>query len=142
MATRNMSYDHPQYTINTAQGGVMTARGAAGTQLTNVHFGAYADSLVKAVHFCPIVAGTNTAAGNVGHLLAIHVRNGTGVAGGTSTLIAAGDYGTALTGTSVDVATTLTKGDVYRVLNTGTDATAHFAITIEGRIVPGANVTV
>lgn len=141
MATGNMRYDHPQYTANVAQSGVMTAKGAAGTQLTNVGFGAYADTLVKAVHFCPITGGTNTAAANVGHLLAIHVRNGTGVANGTSTLIAAGDYGTALTGTSVTVTTTLSRGDFYRVLNTGTDATAVFAITVEGRLVPGADVT-
>jgi hypothetical protein len=142
MATRSMAYDHPTYTVNVAQSGVMTAKGAAGTQLTNVGFGAYADTLVRAVHFVPIAAGTNTAAANVGHLLAIHVRNGTGVTGGTSTLIAAGDYGTALTGTTVLHTATLSRGDFYRVLNTGTDAGAAFAITVEASLIPGASVTV
>ena len=143
MALGNMRYDHPVYQVNVAQSGVMTAKGAAGTALTNINYGAYADTLVKTVYFVPLVAGTNTAATNIGHLLGVHVRNGTGVTGGTTTLIAAGDYGTALTGTAVTVATTtLSRGDAYRVLNTGTDATAHFAITIEGRIVPGADVVV
>ena len=54
----------------------------------------------------------------------------------------AGYYGTGLTVTIVNITTTLSRGDVYRVLNTGTDATGHFAITIEGRINPGADVTV
>ena len=142
MATKDMRYDHPAYLVNVAQSGVMTAKGAAGTALTNVGFGAYADCLVRAVHFVPITGGTNTAATCVGHLLAIHVRNGTGVTGGTSTLIAAGDYGTALTGTTVLNTATLSRGDFYRVLNTGTDATAVFAITVEASLIPGASVTV
>ena len=142
MTLANMDYAHPQYRVNIAQGGVMTAKGAAGTALENIIFGAYADTLLKSVSFVPIVAGTATAGANVGHLLGVHVRNGTGVTGGTATLIAAGDYGTGLTGTIVNITTTLSRGDVYRVLNTGTDATAHFAITIEGRINPGADVTV
>lgn len=141
MATVDMRYDHPQYVVNVVQSGVMTAKGAAGTALTNVAYVALSDTYVKSVQWVPIVGGTNTAATNVGHLLAIHVRNGTGVAGGTSTLIAAGDYGTALTGTNVTVTTTLSRGDIYRVLNTGTDATLHAAIGIEGRAVPGASVT-
>ena len=143
MATVNMRYDHPQYVVNAAAHGVMTAKGAAGTALTNIAYGAFVDTQIKAVHWCPLVAGTNTAATNVGHLLGIHVRNGTGVAGGTSTLIAAGDYGTALTGTSVVLASpvSLTRGDVYRVLNTGTCATLVANITIEGKATPGADVT-
>ena len=141
MATVNMRYDHPQYVVNVAQSGVMTAKGAAGTALTNVAFGAIADSYIAAVHWAPITGGTNTAATCVGHLLGVHVRNGTGVTGGTTTLIAAGDYGTGLTGTTVLTTATLSRGDIYRVLNTGTDATLVANITIEGRAVPGASVT-
>jgi len=132
-----MRYDHPQYVVNVGVSGIMATL-AVGTR--NVAFVAYADTLIKAVHWNPLVAGTNTAATNVGHLLGVHVRNGTGVAAGTSTLIAAGDYGTALTGTSVSAAITLTRGDTFRVLNTGTDIALIASIGIEGRAVPGANV--
>ena len=142
MATVNMAYDHPQYTVNVAQGGVMAAANAVGSALVGPCYGAFADTIIKAVHWVPLVGGTNTAATAVGHLLGIHVRNGTGVTGGTSTLIAAGDYGTGLTGTSVTVGTiTLSRGDVYRVHNTGTDFTLRAQVTIEGKAVAGASVT-
>ena len=133
-----MRYDHPQYIVNQVASGIM--------QLTtintrNVALVAYADLIVRAVHWNPLVGGTNTAATNVGHLLRVITRNGTGVAATTNTLIAAGDYGTALTGTSVLNTATLTRGETYRVLNTGTDLTGIFSIGIEYRLIPGASVT-
>ena len=141
MATVNMRYDHPQYVVNVGASGVIQAQGAAGTKHTSVVYGAYVDTLLKAVHTCPLVGGTNTAATANGDLLGVHVRNGTAVTGGTTTLVAAGDYGTGLTGTSVLVTTTLSRGDTYRVYGTGTDQTTQLAICIEGRALPGGSVT-
>ena len=138
MATTNMRYDHPQYVTNQVASGVM--------QLTtintrNVAFVAYADSIVRAVHWNPLVGGTATAGANVGNLLRTIVRNGTAVAASTSTLIAMGDYGTALTGTSVLHTATLTRGETFRVLNTGTDLTGIWSVGIEYSVIPGASVT-
>ena len=142
MATNNMRYDHPQYVVKVGASGIIHTDGAATLPTHNVLMPAFADMLVQAVHFVPIVGGTNTAATSVGHMLAVHVRNGTGVTGGTSTLIAAGDYGTGLTGTSVlTTGISLTKGDALRILNTGTDDVFHMGVTIEGKLTPGASVT-
>lgn len=137
----NMAYDHPQYTVNVAQGGVLDLAGVTAAKGRSITYTAYCDTLLKAVHWATITAGTSTAAGNFGNIFGIHVRNSTGVTGGTSTFAAAGHaLATGLTGTSITVTNTLSKGDTYRVLSTGTDATGLWAIAIEGRAVPGADV--
>lgn len=133
MATTNMRYDHPQYTVNQGAHGVL-ALSAASTR--RFAYTAFVDSVVRAVHLNVVVAGTNTAATNVGHFLGVH--NGVG----TATLQAAGDFGTnaAAVSTSVSVTTTLTRGQTYIVHNTGTDAGAIYSVGIELRPVPGASV--
>lgn len=142
MADINMRYDHPQYTVNVSQGGSLDLLGAAASKGRSVVFTAFTDSVVKQIHWAPLVAGTSTAAANFGNLFGIHTRNGTGVTGGTATLAAAGDvYGTGLAKAAFTVTATLSRGDCYRVLNTGTDATGLWGVSIEGKAVPGANVT-
>ncbi len=133
MATVNMRYDHPQYVVNQGMNGTIVLS-AASTR--RVAFTAFANSVVRAVHLNVVVAGTNTAATNVGHFLGIH--NGVG----TATLQGAGDFGTnaAAVSTSVSVTTTLTRGQTYIVQNTGTDLGAIYAVGIELRPVPGASV--
>lgn len=135
MATVNMRYDHPQYTTNQVAGDIMILLTA---DVRKVAYTAFCDSVVRAVHINKIVAGTNTAATNVGHFLGIHYGTGGGI--GTATLVAAGDFGTSLPGTAISVTTTLTRGQSYVVVNTGTDAGAQFGVGIEYRPVPGAAV--
>lgn len=135
MATTNMRYDHPQYTVNQVAGGIMILLTA---DVRKVAYTAFADSVVRAVHIEKIVAGTNTAATNVSQFLGIHYGDGAALA--TDTLAAAGAFGTSLPGTSVSVTTTLTRGQSYVVQNVGTDAGAQFGIGIEYRTVPGASV--
>lgn len=135
MATTNMRYDHPQYVVNQGGGGIMILLTA---DVRKVAYTAFADSVVRAVHIEKIVAGTNTAATNVGHFLGIHYGDGAGIS--TATIVAAGDFGTSLPGTSISVTTTLTRGQCYVVHNTGTDAGAQFGIGIEVRPVAGASV--
>lgn len=135
MATTSMRYDHPQYTVNQVGGGFIRT---LTTDTQRVSLTAFCDSVVRSVHINKIVAGTNTAATNVGHFLGVHSGTGGGI--GTATIVAAGDFGTSLLGTAVSVTTTLTRGQSYTVINTGTDAGAQFGIGIEFRPVPGASV--
>lgn len=142
MATKNMAYDHPQYVVNVAQGAVLDLAGATAAKGRAITFTAFADTIVRAVHWSPLVAGTSTAAGNFGNIFGIHVRNSTGVTGGTSTLAAAGNaLATGLVGTAILSTATLSRGDCYKVLSTGTDATGLWGVSIEGIAVPGASVT-
>jgi hypothetical protein len=135
MATKSMSYDHPQYTVNQIAGGILILLTA---DVRKTAYTAFADSVVRAVHINKLVAGTNTAATAVGNFLGVHY--GAGAALATDTLAVAGDFGTSLAGTSVSVTTTLTRGQTYVVSNAGTDAGAQFGIGIEVRPVPGASV--
>ena len=142
MATANFAYDHPQYVINVGASGVIStglANAAVGRSTAMV---AFCDTIVRAVHIEVLTAGTSTAAANCGQVLGIHIRGGTGVTGGTSTLVSVnGVWGTGLAGTSVLTTATLSRGDTYRVLNTGTDVQFVFAVGIEGKAIPGASVT-
>jgi hypothetical protein len=133
MATKNMSYDHPQYIVNQGASGLLVLSAASTRRAA---YTAFVQSVVRAVHLEVVVAGTATTGANVGHFLGIH--NATG----TATLQAAGDFGTnaAGVGTSVSVLTTLARGETYIVQNTGTDAGAIFSVGIEVRPVPGASV--
>ena len=140
MATVNMRYDHPQYTQNIGASGVMAAAGAVGSGFAPVAFGAFCDSIVKAIHVVPLTAGTATAAASCGILLGYQIRNGTAVK--TDTLITAnGQWGTALNGTSILATSTLSRGDFYSVQSTGTDFTARIGVVIEAKPVPGASIT-
>ena len=135
MATTNMNYAPPQYIVNQGASGTLHLL-AAGTR--RVAYTAFCQSVVRAVNLEVVVAGTATAAANVGMFLGVH--NATG----TATVQAAGDFGTnaAGVGTSVSVLTTLARGETYIVQNTGTDAGAIFSVGIEVRPVPGASVEV
>ena len=135
MATTSMRYDHPQYTVNQVSGGILILLTA---DVRKTAYTAFADSVVRAVHIEKIVAGTNTAATNVGDFLGIHYGDGAALA--TDTLAIAGVFGTSAAGTSVSVTTTLTRGQTYVVQNTGTDAGAQFGIGIEVRPIAGASV--
>ena len=143
MATTNMRYDHPQYVVNVGASGVISTQLATAAVGKSVAMVAFCDTIVNAVHVEILSAGTSTAVANVGQLLGVHIRGGTGVtASGTSTLIAAnGVWGTGLAGTSILTTATLSRGDTYRVLSTGTDVGMVLGICIEGKAIPGASVT-
>ena len=142
MATNNMAYDHPQYVVKVGASGAISTGLANAAVGRTVSYTAFCDTLVQAVHIGVLTAGTSTAAANCGQVLGIHIRGGTGVTGGTSTLVAVnGVWGTGLAGTSVLTTATLSRGDTYRVLNTGTDVQFVFGVGIEGKAIPGASVT-
>ena len=142
MATANFAYDHPQYIVNVGASGVIATQLATAAVGKSAAMVAFCDTIVRAVHVEVLAAGTSTAVANVGQLLGVHIRGGTGVTGGTSTLIAAdGVWGTGLAGTSILTTATLSRGDTYRVLSTGTDVGLVFGVCIEGKAIPGASVT-
>ena len=142
MATTNMRYDHPQYIVKVGASGAISTGLANAAVGRTVSYTAFTDTIIQAVHIGVLTAGTSTAAANCGIVLGIHIRGGTGVTGGTSTLVTAnGVWGTGLAGTSVLATHTLSRGDSFRVLNTGTDVQFVFGVGIEGIAVPGASVT-
>lgn len=138
MATSNNRYDHPQYTVSHLHGGFLNLSAATGRR---TGFTALADSIVRAVHIGVAVAGTNTALTNVGQFLGVKVT----AAGALSTSTLAGatvtTFGSNTVGTSILSTTTLSRGDSYFVVNTGTDLGAQFVVGVEYTLIPGASYT-
>ena len=137
MATTTMRYDHPQYLVNFTYGGNLSTIDAGQRQLS---FVAPMDMIVRAVHINPVAIGTNSALTNISPFYGVRSLQA-GAAQSTSTLVSASSFGTTTIGTSVLSTTTLSRGETFRVLNTGTDLGAIFAVTVEGSVIPGAAVT-
>lgn len=133
--TKNMSYDHPAYTVPQMIG----AAAAAGASATPIRFAAYTAMIAKSVTITPITAGTGT--GNCTVTVQKIAAGGTAI-----TTLAQVTVGTAAAGVTTNVLlsssanSTFAAGDVLVVQN-GADATAVLAIGIEYVLVPGASVT-
>lgn len=137
MATSNMRYDHPQYQVSYVHAGSVSTIDAGHRQLA---FVAFADMIVRAVHVNPVVIATNSALTNVSPFYGVRVAQA-GAVTSTATLISDSAFGTNTAGTSVLATVTLSRGETFRVVNTGTDLGSIFGVTVESTIIPGAAVT-
>lgn len=138
MATANMRYDHPQYLVSYVAGGNIST---VDVGQRNLSFVAFADMIVRAVHVNPVVIATNSALTNVSPFYLVRAAQ-SGAVTSTATLISASSFGTTTIGTSVLTTSTFSRGETVRVLQTGTDLGAVFAVTVEAQVIPGASVTV
>lgn len=127
MATQNMRYDHPAYTVPVVYSG-STAAGANGI---SPRFAAFTAQKIKSVTLGPVVA--STAAGSQPLM---YSKSGTATT--TTTLTVLTSAATAAINNAVSV--TLAQGDQFWVTH-GTDATAVLGVAVETYVVPGANVT-
>ena len=128
MATRNMAYDHPAYTVP----GNFSGSLLAGASAIGQRFVAHANMTLKAVNFTTVTVGTG-AATDAKTLFVISQ--------GTSTTTTALFTTTAaIYSTSALVTNSMAKGDVA-YLTKGTDATEVGAFSIEFLVTPGASLT-
>ena len=125
MATKNFSYDAPEYNVRKFHGATLT--GASG----RISLCAYQAMLVKSVQAAVITAGT------VADTLTSYKITG------TTTSTVALHTNTSATGNLGNFTSTFTlaQGDVFQILK-GSDATAVYSIGVELAAVTGADVTV
>ena len=128
MATRNMSYDHPAYTVVGAWSGSILAGAAAVSQ----RFVAHANLQLKSVNYTTAVIGTG-AATDVKTLFILPQGTAT-----TTTVLSTTTA--AIYALNILATNTMNKGDVAYIAK-GTDATEVGAFSIEWVLVPGANIT-
>lgn len=129
MATKNMAYDHPAYTVPTIYSGI-TVAGASGV---TPKFAAFTAQKIMSVTLGIFVA--STAAGSQPLL---YTKSGTATA--TTTLTALTSAATTTINNAPTTPVSLAQGDQFWVTH-GTDATAVLSVAIETLLVPGANVT-
>lgn len=129
MATKNMAYDHPAYTVPVVYSGV-TVAGANGV---SPKFAAYTAQKIMSVTLGVYIA--STAAGSQPLL---YTKSGTATA--TTTLTALTSAATATINNAPTTPVVLAQGDQFWVTH-GTDATAVLAVAIETLVIPGSNVT-
>src|SRR5688572_28202860 len=123
MATKSMSYDHPQYTVAMSNSFAC----AAGANAVSVNkFVAYTTVLIKSLTAVVVTAGTSAAAGNGVIVKGIYGNGTATTALATLTL----GTGTAATATNVAVSGTLTQGESLTFTN-GTDATGAALVCVE-----------
>lgn len=127
MATKNMAYDHPAYTV---RGAAPLNCPAVAASTSAAKFIAFTSMKIKSIQGAVNIAGTATAAG-------YDIYNGTSSVGefvtGTS---AAGSVLTAITS---DIS--LTSGGFVDVKTKAASATVAASFALEYEIVPGADVT-
>lgn len=128
MATRDMQYDHPAYTV--PQGHPIAM--AAGSGIT-ARFVAFADSIAMALLLKPTTAGTSADTVTV-----YAVTNTTTKTLGVTTIASAQTTFSRLEFTTAS--RTLTRGDEIRIVK-GTDATVVYAGAVEMLTTPGAAVS-
>lgn len=130
MATRNMAYDHPAYTVPVTSSDVV----GAGATTTFARFAAYTAMVLKSVQVSVATLGTASSACTIYKIstnttttsLGSYAMSTQPVGYTTNILITAGG--------------TLAQGDSLYVV-TGADATARQVVAYELNIVPGASVT-
>ncbi len=128
MATRNMAYDHPAYTVPGVWSGVVLA----GASTLGPRFVAHANLTLKAVHYTTAVIGTGAATDAKTLFILPQGTATTTVALFTTT---AAIYSTRALATN-----TMARGDIA-YLAKGTDATEVGAFSIEWTVNPGADFT-
>lgn len=128
MATKNMAYDHPQYTVRQAAHIKLPAT-AASTSVAK--FLAFTAMKIKSVNTIVGIAGTHTAAG-------WDFLNGTSSVGG----VTVGTAVAATVGAEASFNATLASGGYLDIKTKADSATLAGDIMIEYEFVPGANVTV
>ena len=130
MATRNMAYDHPAYTVPVTSSDVV----GAGATTTYARFAAYTAMGLKSVQVSVATLGTASAACTIYKLSS----------GTTTTSLGAYAMSTSAVGTTTNILITaggtMAQGDSLYVI-TGADATARQVVAYELNIVPGASVT-
>lgn len=128
MATMNMQYDHPAYTVPQANPFAVAAGSGA-----SARFVVFADTIAKAMLIKPTTASTSADVVTV-----YAVTNTTTKTLGVTTIASA-----QTTYSRLELTTgsrTLTVGDEVRITK-GTDATVVYAGVVEAVTTPGANVT-
>ena len=129
MATKNMAYDSPAYTLVRTQPFAIAAGGSA---LSVPKYLAFTSEIVKSVTVKPTTAGTSSS-----------VMSLIQISGTTTTTYGLGTTGSAATVFSNYLpgsACNLIQGDTCYVVS-GTDATVAYAGNMEIVTTPGANVT-
>lgn len=129
MATTNMEYAHPAYTV--PQGHPISIAAGSGN---SARFTVFADTIAKALLIKPTTAGTSADT-----VTAYAVTNTTTKTLGVTTIASAQTTYSRLEFTTAS--RTLTIGDEIRITK-GTDATVVYAGSVECLTTPGANVTV
>lgn len=128
MATTNMEYAHPAYTV--PQGHPIAIAAGSGN---SARFVVFADTIAKALLIKPTTAGTSADT-----VTAYAVTNTTTKTLGVTTIASAQTTYSRLEFTTAS--RTLTIGDELRITK-GTDATVVYAGAVECLTTPGANVT-
>lgn len=128
MATKSMSYDHPEYQTTKCFSGSSTV-GANGV---TTKFAAYTAMKLKAVTQGPVIA--STAAGSQPLL---YTKSGTTTSTTTLTVLTSG-ASAAIHDDIADV--TLAQGDQFWYTH-GTDATCSVAVAIESVVIPGSTIS-
>jgi len=131
--TKNMAYDHPNYTAVHMAGAANTA----GATATSLRFAAFTSMIAKSLTTTVITAGTGT--GNATVLAQKIAAGGTAI----TTLGPLVVMGTNAAGFTTNVLMTngaISAGDVVSVLH-GADAVSVFAVGLEWVITPGGSVT-
>ena len=129
MATKNMAYDHPAYTVPV----IYSASTTVGANGISPRWAAFTAQKIMSVTLGPVVA--STAAGSQPLLFS---KSGTTTS--TTTLTVLTSAATATINNAPTTPVTLAQGDQFWVTH-GTDATAVLGVAVETLVIPGSNVT-
>lgn len=127
MATKDMAYDHPTYTVRQA---VPLNCHAAAASVSVSKFVAFTSMKIKSIQAAVNIAGTSTVAG-------YDIYNGTSSVG--AFVASTNAAGSVLTAIASDIS--LSSGGFLDVKTKAESATLAASLTVEYEIVPGASVT-